>query len=265
MRPLHPQVQARPARPSALPGRPPARTRTTLQHRPHAARARHPHPPQRKREMRLMRWGLVPHWAKNIAIGSKLINARVETLAEKPAFRDALKYRRCLLPADGFYEWREAPAPQAAAESSSGRRSRKTPSRGGKQPYYIRRPDGQPFLFAGLHEHWQDAHGNELDTCTIITTDASPALAPIHPRMPLILPPALWHAWLDPGTPSDAVAQRLTDAIQGPGETLDATPVSHAVNHVSLDAPELLDPLVIPRSPDPRPRRASSIPDNHRR
>ncbi|MCC7406838.1 MAG: SOS response-associated peptidase [Phycisphaeraceae bacterium] len=209
--------------------------------------------PSCKREMRLLRWGLVPHWAKDITIGSKLINARVETLAQKPAFRDALRYRRCLIPADGFYEWRTSTP--AEDDASNARRSSRASSRGAaKQPHYIHRPDHQPFLFAGLHEHWQDPHGNELDTCSIITTDASPPLSAIYPRMPLILPPALWQAWLDPGTHADAVAQLLADAVQDPGEKLEATPVSRAVNRATIDTPQLIAPVVIPPPAEDAPR-----------
>ncbi len=133
--------------------------------------------------LRLLKWGLVPPWARDIKIGNRLINARAETLAEKPAFRDALKYRRCLIPADGFYEWQQVPA-------GSGKPH--------KERRYITRADGNLMLFAGLWEHWQDPHGNELETCTIITTAASPELAHIHDRMPLLPTASDQAAWLDP-------------------------------------------------------------------
>lgn len=211
--------------------------------------------PDGKREMRLMRWGLVPHWAKDISIGNKLINARVETLAQKPAFRDALKYRRCLIPADGFYEWQQPPgestpsppSPEGATKNPTSRSSRGNVDRprskaGGKQPYYITRPDGQPIYFAGLYEHWQDPHGNELETCTIITTDATPTLAAIHPRMPLILPETRWQSWLDPATPAEKTAEVINAAVHDAGGELESYTVSKSVNRATMDAPRLIEP-----------------------
>jgi putative SOS response-associated peptidase YedK len=125
-----------------------------------------------------VRWGLIPSWAKDPAIGSRLINARSETVAEKPAFRAALRQRRCLLPADGFYEW--------ATEG------------GRKHPYHFRRRDGGAFALAGLWEVWHAPTGDTVETCTILTTDANDVVRPIHPRMPVILPPDAYALWLDP-------------------------------------------------------------------
>ena len=123
-------------------------------------------------------WGLVPGWAKDPAIGQRMINARAETVAEKPAFRSAFRRRRCLIPADGFYEWASGPAP--------------------KQPYHIAREDGALFGFAGLWELWQARDGREITSCTIVTTRANATLQRVHDRMPVILDPADYAAWLDP-------------------------------------------------------------------
>ena len=132
------------------------------------------------REMVMMRWGLVPSWAKDPSIGNRMINARAEGVAQKPAFRNALKHRRCLIPASGFYEWCK--------------------DKGGKKPMYIRREDGEPFAFAGLWESWADkTTGQDLLTCTIITTLANELVRPIHDRMPVILGREDEAAWLDTG------------------------------------------------------------------
>jgi putative SOS response-associated peptidase YedK len=124
-----------------------------------------------ERELVTLRWGLVPSWAKDIAIGARMINARAETLADKPSFRAAFKERRCLIVADGFYEWQARP-------------------KGPKQPWFITVEDARPFAFAGLWEEWWDAGSTLIETCTIVTTEANAALRPIHARMPAILPPA---------------------------------------------------------------------------
>jgi putative SOS response-associated peptidase YedK len=130
------------------------------------------------RELVKLRWGLVPSWAQDPSIGNQLINARSETAAAKPAFRSAMRHRRCLIPADGFYEWKKI-----------GKQ---------KQPYFIRRPDDKPFAFAGLWDRWTDPEGRPLETCTILTTDANELLRPLHNRMPVIVEPADYAAWLDP-------------------------------------------------------------------
>ena len=143
-----------------------------------------------------MRWGLVPSWAKDPSIGSRLINARMETVTEKPAFRRAFAKRRCLLPADGYYEWYGA-------------------ERGKKQPFYITRRDGRPLAMAGLYEFWRapDADPEDRDawlvTCTVLTTTAEDDVGRIHDRMPLMVPPDRWAEWLDP-------ANDDTDAAAGP-------------------------------------------------
>jgi putative SOS response-associated peptidase YedK len=171
------------------------------------------------RELALARWGLIPSWAKDASIGNKLINARAETVAEKPAFRGAFRERRALVPADGFYEWR------------------KREGGGPKQPLLIRRRDGEPFAFAGLWEHWRGPEG-EVETCTILTTEANAALAPIHDRMPVILDPASYDRWLDPAQP------RAEELLQPcPDEWLEAFPVSTRVNNVRNDVVELIAPM----------------------
>lgn len=175
------------------------------------------------RRLELLRWGLIPHWAKDPTIGNRMINARSESASEKPAFRDAFRYRRCLIPADAFYEWKR----------SADR---------GKRPYAIRRADRQPFAFAGLWEHWQDAEGNELSTCTILTGDASAKLASIHERMPIILDTAAHDPWLDP-TNQDRNALRELLAHRVGDDQLEMFAVSPLVNSPRNDAPECLVPL----------------------
>ena len=174
------------------------------------------------RKLEIFQWGLIPSWAKDPKIGNKLINARAETLAEKPSFRTALKRRRCLVVADGFYEWKKDGA-------------RKT-------PMYIQMEDGRPFGFAGLWEVWQPPDGSLLKTCTIITTEPNELTATIHNRMPAILPPEAYDAWLKPGElPAEEVLPLLRpyDARR-----MKATPVSTRVNSPSVDSPECILPLV---------------------
>jgi putative SOS response-associated peptidase YedK len=178
------------------------------------------------RHLVLLRWGLIPFWARDSGIGARLINARAETLAEKPAFRTAFRQRRCLVPADGFYEWQK---------------------RGGgpKQPYRIARGDGAPFAFAGLWERWRDpAEGLDVETCTIVTRDANARLRPIHDRMPEILAPDRYDVWLDPATETDRL-QALLAAEPAAEPTVDlvATAISTRVNKVANDDPEVLLPL----------------------
>lgn len=174
----------------------------------------------RRREFTLMRWGLIPSWAKDIGIGNRLINARAETLTEKPAFRTAFRRRRCLIPADGFYEWQK----QATR----------------KQPYFIGLPDRRPFAFAGLWEHWEGADGSVLDSCTIITTAANERVRVLHDRMPVILERADFADWLNPSTTLDRLLHLLRPY---PFEML-LYPVSTLVNAPENDRPECIVPLV---------------------
>jgi putative SOS response-associated peptidase YedK len=167
-----------------------------------------------------LRWGLIPSWAKDKAIGNKLINARGETVHSKPSFRSAFRQRRCLVLADGFYEWR--------AEG------------GIKQPYYISLQSGDPFAMAGLWEQWDDGVSDvPLATCTIITTEPNELLSRIHRRMPVILPSTRHEAWLDPAMHDVA---RLRDVlVPYDSDAMTYRPVSRAVSNPRNDGPELLD------------------------
>ncbi len=165
------------------------------------------------RRLAMLRWGLIPHWAKEPKIGARLINARAETAREKPSFRAAFAARRCLIPATGFFEWQ--------------------PKASGKQPYFIHGADNTPLVFAGLWEHWE-GQGVAIDSCTILTTGANKTLAPIHDRMPVILPPASFAAWLGG-----------QDFPLGPcpSELLRAHPVSTLVNNPKNDTPRCIAAL----------------------
>jgi putative SOS response-associated peptidase YedK len=173
-----------------------------------------------RRELRTLRWGLIPSWADDKRIASRLINARAETVATKPAFRTALLRRRCLVPADGWYEWRAEPGRP-------------------KQPFFISRRDTST-AFAGLYEVWRDPATEELvRTCTIVTTTASPGLAYLHERMPVVLPPHTWDVWLDR---EYADIEGLL-ALLRPRDGFDAYPVSDAVNSVRNNGPSLVEPV----------------------
>lgn len=171
-----------------------------------------------RRELVQARWGLVPFWAKDAAIGAKMINARAEGIAEKPAFRAAFRARRCLVPADGFFEWRATPR--------------------GKRPYWVGLKGGMSdepptFAFAGLWERWTKASdGAPLESCTIVTTEANTLLRPIHERMPVIVAPADYESWLDPATPLQGALALLRPY---PAEAMTLHPVSTRVNSVRFD------------------------------
>lgn len=175
------------------------------------------------KKLRGMKWGLVPHWAKDASIGNKLINARAETAAEKPSFRDSFKNKRCLIPATGFFEWREDPVGKT------------------KQPYYIKTKDQEIFSFAGLWSVWLDkSTGEELLTYTILTTEPNDFLKKIHNRMPVILPANKENEWLDLGLAIEKVQNLLA---QYPSELMDAYPVSKTVNSPKNDTPACISPL----------------------
>ena len=174
-----------------------------------------------RREMALLRWGLVPSWSKGPDSRYSMINARVETVVQKPAYRSAFRYRRCLIPADGFYEWRTG--------------------EGGKQPYVLRPRDGRPLAFAGLWEHWQDAEGNELESCSILVREASRQVSAVHARMPVIIGPDSFDLWLDIKAQKPQPLETLL-AAQPPPE-LEIYPVSRAVNNPRADTPDLLQAL----------------------
>jgi putative SOS response-associated peptidase YedK len=175
-----------------------------------------------KRQFVLMRWGLLPSWVKDPKAFSLIVNARGESVVDKPAFRAAMKYRRCLIPADGFYEWKSA-------------------DRGRKQPFYVHAKSGEPLAFAGLWETWTGPNGEELDTATIVTTRANATLAPLHDRMPVIVPREAFDLWLD-GTHVDAKTAETLIA-PAPDDMLEAYPVSTAVNRTANDNPALLAPV----------------------
>lgn len=217
---------------------------------------RHSDDPAPVRQLRTLRWGLVPSWAKSADIGSKMINARSETVQEKAAYRRAFAARRCLLPADGYYEW-------VTAESELDLEQRGKRKRARKQPYFVTPVDGSVMALAGLYEFWRDpgvASGDPSAwwvTCTVLTTDAetsalpdSPAeggpgsLADIHPRMPVALPSERWDSWLDPRRDNpDELRALLTELPAGRHR---AYPVSTAVSNVRNNAPDLLRELEAP-------------------
>jgi putative SOS response-associated peptidase YedK len=188
-----------------------------------------------RRLLGTFRWGLVPSWAKDPRIGAKMINARSEGLAGRTAYKKAFARRRCIVPADAFYEW------QVVDGVADGRiRGR---GRGHKQPYAFRRRDGEPLAFAGLWELWRSPTQPEsepLRTCVIITTRANAVVEPIHGRMPAILPAGAWDAWLDPGNDDLETLQALL--VPAPGEDLEAWAVSARVNKSENEGPDLIEP-----------------------
>lgn len=167
-----------------------------------------------------LKWGLVPSWAKGPAIGNRLINARGETVSEKPAFRRAFRQQRCLVLADGFYEWKR-----------EGK---------GKQPYYVRLQDRRPFALAGLWERWEKQEP-ALETCTLITTGPNALMEPIHNRMPVILPERSYASWLDPGLNEPAYLKGLLQPYDA--EQMETYPVSPLVNNPRNDSPQCIQPL----------------------
>lgn len=180
---------------------------------------------QQHRECVNLRWGLVPFWSKGPDNRYSMINARAETVASKPAYRAAFVQRRCLIPADAFYEW------QAGKD--------------GKQPYAIHRKDRRPFAMAGLFEHWQGEDGSVIDSCTIIVTEANALLRPIHERMPVILDPTDYGTWLGTQRPDQEVDKPTLQSLLKPADPsgLEAYPISRAVNRPANDSPDLLEPL----------------------
>jgi putative SOS response-associated peptidase YedK len=167
-------------------------------------------------------WGLIPVWAKDPSIGSRLINARGETIAEKPSFRGSFKYKRCLILADGFYEWKSNPGKKI------------------KTPYFIHMKDRKPFAFAGLWDSWESPDGASIKTCTIITTEPNQLLEPIHNRMPVILHPREYEKWLDGSSQTPNSLLQLIKPF--PAEAMSVYPVSTLVNTPANDSPELIVP-----------------------
>ncbi len=184
-----------------------------------------------RRILKMMQWGLVPFWAKDPGIGLKMINARSESVAEKPAFRDAFAHKRCLVPASGFYEWQKQGVQ--------------------KQPYFIRLRDADGFAMAGLWQHWEGEDGQVIESCNILTTDSNEFMQPIHDRMPVILPPENYDLWLDSDT---ADKERLLQLLRPfPGDRMEAYPVSKSVNRPAHDAPDCIEPLQQGDGPEAAP------------
>ena len=175
-----------------------------------------------ERQVLLLHWGLIPSWAKEKKMGARMINARAETVAEKPAFRAAFRHRRCLVLADGFYEWQQL--------------------QGKKQPFYCRLSDGQAFAFAGLWEHWEGEDGEAIESCTILTTEANQVMRPIHERMPVILPPQDYDLWLNPAVQKSDLLQPLLRPYAT--EAMSAYPVGTQVNKPKLDSPDCIKSIV---------------------
>jgi putative SOS response-associated peptidase YedK len=193
-----------------------------------------PDPDVVERSIRVMRWGLVPHWAKDLSAGAKMINARAESVLEKPAYRDSAARRRCLIPADGWYEWQ--------------------PGEGRKQPYFITPGDGSSLAMAGIWSVWWDRDADEgtrpVITCAVLTTGATGEMSSIHHRMPLVLPQGRWAAWLDPDRADPA---ELLGPDQALVDSLELRPVSTAVNSIKNNSPELMKrvPLADHEKPEP--------------
>jgi len=180
-------------------------------------------PREPRRELSLGRWGLVPSWAKDASGAAKLINARSETAAAKPSFCDALKSRRCLIPADGFYEWQKLGK--------------------AKQPFCFEVNEGELFAFAGLWDRWRDAGGNTLETCSILTTTPNVVAAVVHDRMPVILDPDVYDLWLDPGMKDAIAASELLKPYDA--RLMRCYPVSNRINHVANDDEQCAVPVAL--------------------
>ena len=178
------------------------------------------------RRLDAFHWGLVPFWAKDPSIGNRMINARAEGLADKNAYRHAFAKRRCLIPADGFYEWQQVQGQKQ------------------KKPWFIQRPDGDPLAFAGLWEQWRGPQrdgSQSLRSCTVVTTGANATMRPVHDRMPVILPPSAWDAWLDPGNRDTAELERLL--VPAPPRLITMHRVAPEVGNVRNQGPQLVEPV----------------------
>jgi putative SOS response-associated peptidase YedK len=185
-------------------------------------------PKTRVREVSMMGWGLIPNWAKSPSIATSTINAKSETAATKPAFRDPLRFRRCLIPADGFYEWQR--------------------TGNGKQPYCFEVREGELFAFAGLWDGWKDSSGNWLKTCSILTRTPNSVTSAVHNRMPVILNPDCYDLWLDPGLRDVAAASELLKPYDA--RLMRCYPVSSRINHVANDDEECSRPVEIAKTQD---------------
>lgn len=183
---------------------------------------------ERVRKVKKLQWGLVPPWAHERGIGSKMINARSETVYDKPAFREAFRNKRCLIPADGFYEWQKRA--------------------GANQPFFFRMRDGQCFAFAGLWERWEGT-GEIVESCTILTTNANDLVRPVHNRMPVILPKAGYEIWLDTSLSQMGRVRKLLQPYRP--EAMQCYPVSREVNRVGNEGPVCIEPLEKPGNENP--------------
>jgi putative SOS response-associated peptidase YedK len=181
-----------------------------------------------ERQFALVRWGLIPAWVKDPRNFSLLVNARAQSVNEKPAFRNAMRRRRCLFPADGFYEWKD--------------------DTGRKRPFCIRPKDHAPIAFAGLWETWMGPNGEEMETAAIITTDASAELAHLHSRMPVVIPPHAFDLWLDCASADAMIAAELL--APAPEGEFEAYEISSAINRAANEGPELIEPLLPGQSPE---------------
>jgi len=183
------------------------------------------------RKVEPLHWGLVPRWAKELSIGNKMINARAETVATKNAYKYAFRKKRCIIPADGFFEWKKIAGQKA------------------KQPYFIHRNDGEPMAFAGLWEVWRDPKNpdEEVHSCCIITGEPNDKVRDVHDRMPVMLPPSAWDTWLDPQQQDVELLGKLL--VPAPASIIDLHPVSTEVNNVRNRGVHLLDP-VDPAAPE---------------
>jgi putative SOS response-associated peptidase YedK len=174
-----------------------------------------------QKRLDFLHWGLIPSWAKDKSVGNHIINACSETVGEKPAFRYAIKYRRCLIPTSGFYEW--------LAEGKT------------KKPLYVRMKDASPMVFAGLWESWKSPDGEVIESCTILTTSSNKLIEPLHERMPVILHPQEYSLWLDRETTDPEKLKSLYKPY--PAERMEMYPVSPQVNSPKIDSPDLINPL----------------------
>ncbi len=199
-----------------------------------------------QRELTHVVWGLIPSWAKDVAIGNRMINARSETAIEKPGYRGAMKYRRCIVPADGFYEWRQGGA-------SAGRAAMR--SKPAKQPFFIHRTDGDLLGLAGLWEHWQGPGGEEIESCTLLTTEANELMAPLHDRMPVILSPGDYARWMDV---KQQDPWQVADLMRPcPADWLVADPVGNYVNSPRNEGEQCLAKAVAEEVPRELKRKES--------
>lgn len=207
------------------------------------------------KEIKVLQWGLVPSWAKDASVGSKLINARAESLSERPAFRNAYRWRRCLIPADGFFEWMDIEHPESERTSDNRdedqpglfsqsvlgkitRKPRERARKARKQPFYIGTKGFTPFAFAGLWESWDPEGLGPLETCAIVTTEPNELVRPLHDRMPVILKPEDFSLWL--AGPEEALGPLLAPL---PAGEMESHPVSSLVNSAMNDSPECVQPL----------------------